>query len=210
MTSPLLTCENLHLAYPGRPPLFTALSLTLAPGERVGLTGPNGSGKSSLFHLLTGFLHPASGRLGWFGHPVTIEKDFVAVRRRVGLLFQNPDDQLFCATVGDEVAFGPFNLGWPRPRVEAAVEHALTLVGLNGYADRVTYRLSEGEKRLVSLASILSMEPEVLLLDEPTNGLDAAAHARIAALLPSLPQAMLIASHDVAFLDQVTTRRIAL
>jgi cobalt/nickel transport system ATP-binding protein len=210
MNPTLLTCENLHFAYPGRPPLFTSLSLTLAPGERVGLTGPNGSGKSTLFHLLTGFLHPTDGTRHWFNQPAATEKDFVAVRRRVGLLFQNPDDQLFCATVGDEVAFGPFNLGWPRPRVESAVANALDLVGLTGYADRVTYRLSEGEKRLVSLASILSMEPEVLLLDEPTNGLDAAAHTRIATLLPSLPQAMLIASHDLAFLEQVTTRRLAL
>jgi cobalt/nickel transport system ATP-binding protein len=128
------------------------------------------------------------------------------VRERVGLLFQDPDDQLFCPTVQEDIAFGPLNQGKNREQTERAVRNALSLVGMEGYEDRITHHLSGGEKRLVSLATVLAMEPDVLLLDEPENGLDPVSHERIRSLLLSLPQAMIVVSHNVEFLASVTTR----
>ena len=210
MNQRVLEVNNMAFHYANGLPVFEQFGLELKPGERVGLTGPNGSGKTTLCQLLMGFRKPVAGTIQWFGKPVNTEKDFVTVRRQVGLLFQQPDDQLFCATVGDEVAFGPFNLGYTRSEVTRIVEETLASLHLTGFASRVTYHLSEGEKRLVSLASVLSMKPDVLLLDEPTNGLDAASRSLIIQRLKELPQAMLIASHDHAFLGELTHRRITL
>ena len=183
--------------------------VTLHPGERVGLVGDNGAGKTTILRALVGLEPLSAGRLTAFGLSPTREADFVAVRSKAGLLFQDPDDQLFSPTVIEDVMFGPLNLGAAFPEAEVIARATLDRLGLAGFADRVTHHLSGGEKRLVALACVLAMRPAVLLLDEPTNALDAAARARLIAVLRSLDQAMLIVSHDLGFLAEVTTRVVA-
>lgn len=210
MTAPLLAFRDLHYAHPGGTSVLRGASLALAAGQRVGLTGANGSGKSTLLHLAVGLHKPAAGEIIFDTRARHTERDFVDMRRDVGLLFQNSDDQLFCTTVEEDLAFGPFNLGWPRERVAAQVERVLDQLAIAPLARRVTYRLSEGEKRLVALGTLLTMEPRVLLLDEPTNGLDDAARARLLAILRGLPVAMLIATHDADLLNALATARVHL
>ncbi len=161
-------------------------------------------------HLIVGLVRPRAGRVEVFGKPRTAERDFHEVRRRVGLLFQDADDQLFCPTVAEDVAFGPLNLGVPRDRVRRIVAETLDGVGLAGYEHRITYKLSGGEKRLVALATVLAMQPDVLLLDEPASGLDEKAAGRLAELLARLPQAMLVVSHQSDFSHRVTSSRMTL
>ena len=180
--------------------------LTLRAGERMGLVGAIGSGKTTLLHLMVGLLKPDGGTVEVFGRAREEERDFWEVRERVGLLFQDPEDQLFCPTVQEDIAFGPLNQGKSRTTVEEIVGRTLSRVGLEGYENRITHHLSGGEKRLISLATVLAMEPDVLLLDEPENGLDPPSYERIRSLLFSLPQAMIVVSHNAAFLQSVTTR----
>lgn len=207
MTDELLRFENVHFAYDLHRPVLDDCSCVLLRGSRIALCGDNGSGKSTLLKLAVGLLRPASGTVWAFGRPRTREADFYEVRCRAGLLFQNADDQLFCPTVAEDVAFGPFNLGKSRDEVERIVAETLGNLGLSGYEERVTHKLSGGEKRLVALAGVLAMQPEVLLLDEPAAGLDEAAVARLAELLVRLPQTLLVAAHDRAFLTAVTNHR---
>lgn len=202
--------RDVSFAYDREPPVFDTLSFELRAGERVGLTGPNGAGKTTFLQLLVGLHLPRAGELIAYGRPRRAERDFHDVRLRTGLLFQDPDDQLFCATVAEDVAFGPFNLGWPRERIRAAVSRTLAALGLAGYETKITHHLSHGEKRLVCLATILAMEPDVLLLDEPTEGLDAAHRALLLAALGARDAAMLIASHDRNLLDTLATRTVHL
>ena len=183
--------------------LFSDLDLRVEVAERIGLTGPNGSGKTTLLHMLMGLRKPAAGELRFFGRVCQNESDFVEVRRRIGLQFQDPDDQLFCPTVAEDIAFGPLNNGTSHDDALALVTQTLAKLGLGGFENRVTHHLSAGEKRLVSLGTVLAMEPEVLLFDEPTAGLDEVSEKRIAGILSGLPQAMIIVSHDVAFLRDV-------
>ncbi len=171
----------------------------------MALLGPNGCGKTTLLHLIVGLLRPSGGQIEAFGRRRAAEADFYEVRRRVGLLFQDADDQLFCPTVAEDVAFGPLNLGKPRDEVRRIVAGTLDSLGLAGYEHRVTYRLSGGEKRLVALATVLAMQPDVLLLDEPSGGLDDASVERLIGMLARLPQAMIVVSHDRAFWEAVTT-----
>ncbi len=185
-------------------------SFQIEQGERVGLVGANGSGKTTLLHLIVGLLRPESGRIEAFGSARRREADFHEVRRRAGLLFQDADDQLFCPTVAEDVAFGPLNLGKTQREARAIVAQTLDSLGLAGYEERITYRLSGGEKRLVALATVLAMQPDVLLLDEPTAGLDEHYTDRIADIFVGLPQAMLIISHDRQFLDSTATRLLRL
>lgn len=210
MSEPLIDVKGLHYTYPGGASLLRDLSLTVWPGERVGITGANGSGKSTLLHLLLGLPLAQQGDIRVGGQRLAREDEFVAARRRLGLLFQDPDDQLFCTTVEEDLAFGPFNLGLPRAEVAARVDRTLEQLAIPHLRTRVTYRLSEGEKRLVSLGTLLAMEPEALLLDEPTNGLDDDARARLLDLLGGLPQTMLIVSHDHDFLARLATRHLHL
>ncbi len=209
MSAPLIRFEDVDFAYDSRP-VLRQCNFRLEAGQRLALHGPNGSGKTTLLHLMVGLIHPQAGRIEVFGTPRTIERDFYEVRRRVGLLFQEADDQLFCPTVAEDVAFGPLNLGLPRQRVGPLVTETLESVGLAGYAQRITYKLSSGEKRLVALATVLAMQPDVLLLDEPTSGLDEAATERLTALLAQLPQAMLIVSHEPDFCRRVTDSALTL
>jgi cobalt/nickel transport system ATP-binding protein len=202
----LISLSNVSFAYEPAPPVLDGIDLELGPGDRVGLVGPNGSGKTTILALIVGLLRPTAGQIEVLGKPRSTEADFREIRGRVGLLFQDSDDQLFCPTVGEDVAFGPLNLGVPRQDVRTIVAQTLQSLGLAGYEHRITYKLSGGEKRLAALATVLSMRPEVLLLDEPTAGLDDEATCRVIDILAGLPQAMLVISHQREFLDRLTHR----
>jgi cobalt/nickel transport system ATP-binding protein len=205
MSEPLVYLDDVDFGYDALRPVLRQCSFRLETGQRLSLRGANGSGKTTLLHLIVGLLRPNAGRVEVFGKPRVVERDFHEVRRRVGLLFQDADDQLFCPTVVEDVAFGPLNLGLPRDRVRQIVTETLESVGLVGYEHRVTYKLSGGEKRLVALAAVLAMQPEVLLLDEPTSELDEQATERLTELLARLPHAMLVVSHQQEFCRRVTS-----
>lgn len=206
----LVSLEGVSFSYAPDRIVFSECDFRLRSSERVGLTGPNGSGKTTLLGLIVGLLRPTTGRVEVFGKVRVRENDFHEVRGRAGLLFQDSDDQLFCPTVAEDVAFGPLNLGKPREEVRHIVAQTLDTLGLGGYEERITYKLSGGEKRLVALATVLAMEPEVLLLDEPTSGLDDDAVERVTGVLCQLPQAMVIASHDERLLGRLPTRHLRL
>ena len=208
--APLFRLRGIRFAHGGGRAVLDGLDLDLRPGERLALAGPNGAGKTTLLHLMLGLRRPQGGTVEAFGSNRSAEADFHDVRVRAGLVFQNPDDQLFCPTVLEDVAFGPLNLGLSREEAVAASRRALAALDLHGFEERITHRLSGGEKRLVALATVLAMEPEVLLLDEPTAGLDGDAYATLLALLQRLPQAMLVVSHDHGFLAQIATRGVIL
>lgn len=186
------------------------LDFHLIHGERVAIIGANGAGKTTLLHLLVGLHSPTHGCIRIFDRDCRTEADFRHVRTRVGLLFQDSDDQLFCPTVRDDVAFGPLNLGHAPAAARAIAEQTLADLQLLHLADRSGYRLSFGEKRLVALATILAMQPQVLLLDEPTNGLDCATAARLIDYLTQLPQSMVMVTHDQALLSGLATRVLLL
>jgi cobalt/nickel transport system ATP-binding protein len=208
-SAPLIAVNDLAVGYAGRDVIAKA-DLTLNAGERLALLGANGAGKSTLLRALVGLLPITRGSIEAFGRERRTEADFREVRLRAGLVFQDPDDQLFCPTVIEDVAFGPLNLGQSMTEAKATAMAVLERLGLAGFAERVTHRLSGGEKRLISIAAVLAMAPEVLLLDEPTTGLDPAAYERLCALLLSLPQAMIIVSHDPVFLARLANRGLLL
>ncbi len=190
--------------------ILDGVSVTLEAGERLAVVGANGAGKTTLMRTLIGLEQAQSGSLTAFGKARRCERDFREVRAKAGYLFQDPDDQLFCPTVVDDVAFGPLNLGASQREAGALARATLARFELGHLADRITHRLSGGEKRLVSLAAVLAMAPEVLLLDEPTNALDEVHHARLLAILAALPTAMVIVSHERAFLQRLATRAVLL
>jgi cobalt/nickel transport system ATP-binding protein len=208
--APLLEARDLHFAYAAERPVLAGADLTLRPGERLALTGGNGSGKTTLLHLLVGLERPAAGRILAFGRERRSEEDFHEVRCRAGLLFQDPDDQLFCPTVLEDVAFGPLNLGLPPAAARARAERTLARLDLEHCAHRLTTHLSGGEKHLAALATVLAMEPEVLLLDEPAAGLDATVRDRLVEHLKALPQALVLVSHEAAVRRALCTGRLHL
>ncbi|MBN2450904.1 MAG: ABC transporter ATP-binding protein [Lentisphaeria bacterium] len=206
MTTFPLEISNLSFAYPSGPEVLQGVTLSLAAGERIGLAGGNGSGKTTLLHCVVGLLRPSGGMIRAFGRECRSEPDFRALRRRVGLVFQDADDQLFCPTVLEDVAFGPKNLGQSAEEAASNARNTLDRLGLAGLENRVTYRLSGGEKRLVSLAAVLAMQPDVLLLDEPAAGLDEGSKQRVREILLGLPQAMVVISHETGFIDGLAQR----
>ena len=201
----IIQLSNIHFAYPGREPVLKGLDFTMRRGERIGWVAPNGSGKTTLFHIIMGLLSPNGGDIHIFGRPVRKEKDFVAVRRRIGMLFQDADDQLFSPTVLEDVAFGPLNMGKNKSDAMAVSRRVLEQLGLEGFEDRVTFKLSGGEKRLVALATVLAMEPEVLLLDEPASGLDETTKARLKEVLRGLDLSYILISHEFDFMADMVT-----
>ena len=206
----IFSLVDLGFAYPEQPPLFTGLHFSLLPGRRVGLYGPTGSGKTTFLRLIAGLERPLCGDMFFHGRPLRVEKDFRALRRSVGFVLQNADDQLFCPTVLEDVAFGPLNLGLTRDEAKECARRTLYSLNLGDLEDRPSHRLSGGEKKLVALAGVLAMAPEALLLDEPTNGLDAKAVGRLAETLAFLPAARLIISHDMDFLEKNTGEILAI
>lgn len=199
----LIRMRGIDFAYPGRPPVFEGLDFSLEEGQRVGILGPNGAGKSTLFLLAMGLLQPSAGTVELFDQPMREEADFAPLRTRLGYCFQDPDDQLFCPTVLEDVAFGPLNQGLDRHQALEQAYQALAALGLGDFAERVTYQLSGGEKRLVTLATVLALRPQALLLDEPTNGLDPQTQERFEGVLQESALPWAVISHDHGFLDRV-------
>jgi cobalt/nickel transport system ATP-binding protein len=204
--SVIIHLKDICFTYPGGGPVADHLDFTLRKGEWVGLTGPNGSGKTTFLHIIMGLLRPSAGTVHIFGKPMESKKDLRLVRRRVGLLFQDPDDQLFSPTVLEDVAFGPLNLDKSPAEARRISQGVLAELGLEGYGDRVTYTLSMGEKRLVSLATVLAMQPDVLLLDEPTSGLDETTRTTMIDVLNRFDGSCVTVSHDREFLCSTTQR----
>lgn len=204
-----LEVEHLSFSYPDGHPALQDVSLRIAPGEKAALVGPNGAGKSTLMLHLNGILSASAGRVRVCGMEVGRET-LGRVRAAVGLVFQNPDDQLFSPTVFDDVAFGPLYQGLPPAEVRARVDSALAAVGMTGYGRRVSHHLSTGEKKRIAIATVLAMQPEVLVLDEPTAGLDPRARRGLIRLLRDLPLTMLVSTHDLAMVREVLPRMIIL
>jgi len=202
--SVIIQLENIVFSYAGGKPVLDDLCFTLEEGTKLGLIGQNGSGKTTMLHIIMGLLRPSSGTIRAFGRPIETKKDFLDVRRKIGFLFQDADDQLFCPTVLEDIAFGPLNLGKrPREARKMAME-TLERLNLKGFEERVTHKLSGGEKKLVALATVLVMQPKALLLDEPTTGLDEDTNIRIITLLNSLDIGYVIVSHEYDFLARTT------
>ena len=210
MADTLIKLNNIRFGYDTERAVLDDLSFALEKDQRVHLAGANGSGKTTLLHLIMGLLHPLQGEVIIFDKLRRREKDFLEVRRRVGLVFQDGEDQLFCPTVQEDVAFGPMNLGKNRQETRAIVARTLDSLGLAGYEERITYKLSGGEKRLISLACVLAMEPEVLLLDEPTAGLDAEITQKIIQILNDISLPMVIVSHDQDFIRSIANKTATL
>ena len=202
----LLSLRHLSFSWASGARVLDDLCLDLYAGERLAVMGCNGAGKSTLLRVILGLERPQSGTISAFGACYAHERDFRDLRLRVGFVFQNADDQLFCPTVFEDVAFGPLNQGKRGQELAAIVEQTLDLLGLLPLKNAITHTLSGGQKRLVALASVLSLKPDILLLDEPTNDLDHESRQRLIERLLSLPQAMVIVSHDRDFLEQVATR----
>ena len=196
-TPPLVELRDICFRYPGAASqLLKGVHFSLDRQQRVGLVGPNGSGKTSLFHVIMGLLKPDTGAVLFNGEEIHDKEDFRTLRRKVGLLFQDSDDQLFSPTVLEDVAFGPLNIGAAPKEAKETARSILHELKLEHLEQRITHQLSGGEKKMVSLATILAMQPEALLLDEPTNNLDAATRSRLIEVLNELDLALLIISHD--------------
>ncbi len=201
---PIINFRDINFSYPDGKSVLTHVNFKFYKGDRLGLIAPNGSGKTTFIHLIMGLNKPTSGSMELFGKPAAKTKDFEEARRRIGLLFQDPDDQLFSPTVIEDVAFGPLNLNQSKEKALDIARRTLAKLGLAGFEDRVTFKLSGGEKRLVSLAAVLAMQPDVLLLDEPLNGLDQVASVKITKIVSSLEQSCIIISHDIDFILSTT------
>lgn len=203
---PALAVDQLSFGYPQQPRLLDALSFTIQPGERVGVVGLNGSGKTTLFLLLCGILTPTAGSITLFGQPVVPG----AFRPEIGMVFQNPDDQLFAPTVHDDVAFGPTNMGLSPDEIDTRVAEALAFTATNALAARPPHHLSGGEKRMVAIAGVLAMRPRLMIYDEPDANLDHQARERLIAFLQASRETLLLASHNLECVRAVCTRAILL
>ena len=204
-----LALHNLTYTYPDGTPALDDVSLFIAHGERVALVGPNGAGKSTLMLHLNGLLTPTAGRVTVAGQDVT-PQSAPQIRAKVGLVFQNPDDQLFNPKVFDDVAFGPLHMGLPDAEVRQRTTEALAAVGMADHAERLSHHLSLGEKKRVAIASVLSMSPAILVMDEPTAGLDPRTRRRLIELLATLPTTLLVATHDMPFVAELFPRTVIL
>jgi cobalt transport protein ATP-binding subunit len=198
---------DLRHRYPSGVEALRGLNLRVAQAEKVALVGPNGAGKSTLLLHLNGILKPQKGSVAILGRD-TSNGAVAEVRALVGLVFQNPDDQLFSPRVFDDVAFGPLYMGLSRTEVEARVAKALAAVGMTGFEERRPHELSIGERKRIALATVLSMDPHVLALDEPSAGLDPRARRALINLLAELPQAMLVSTHDMYLVKDLFQRMV--
>lgn len=208
--SPIIELKDIFFRFPGEERnLLDGVNFVIDK-EKVGLIGTNGCGKTTLLHVVMGLVQPSGGEVLHRGKPVKSADDLKMLRRKVGFLFQSSDDQLFSPTVLEDVAFGPLNLGLSIEEARQVALETLSSLGLEGFESRVTYKLSGGEKKLVALATILSMKPQLLLLDEPTNNLDLDTMHRLIDILNSLELPFVIISHDWDFLAETTAHLNAL
>ncbi len=206
--NPIIEIDHLSFHYPDGKVALSEISLKVMPGEKIALVGANGAGKSTLLLHLNGIFE-GSGQILIGGMEVE-KKNLGLIRGQVGLVFQNPDDQLFSPTVYEDVAYGPIYQGLGEKVVREKVEQALAAVHMSDYAGRNPYHLSSGEKKRIAIATVLSMQPRILVLDEPTSGLDPRARRELIELLRELPQTMLIATHDLALAENLTPRTVVL
>jgi cobalt transport protein ATP-binding subunit len=206
---PLVEVEHLHFTYPDGFEALKGLDVRIDRGEKVALVGPNGAGKSTFMLHLNGINLPSHGTVRIDGTPVdrsTVKR----VRAQVGLVFQDPDDQLFSPTVFDDVAFGPLHMGVPEGEIHERVERALAAVGMSGFGRRLPHHLSLGQRKRVALATVLSMDPLFLVFDEPSAGLDPRGRRELIRLLRSLPQTLLVSTHDMRLVAEVFPRTIVM
>lgn len=209
MSTPVLDVRGLAYAYPDGHQALFGVDLHVHRGERVALLGPNGAGKTTLVLHLNGILEAGAGSVTVSGLPV-VRTNHLEIRRRVGIVFQDPDDQLFMPTVRDDVAFGPANLGLRGPELDTRIQAALEAVGMTQFADRAPHHLSYGQRRRVAIATVLAMEPEVLVLDEPSSNLDPTSRRELGELIQSLDVTVLMVTHDLAFALQLCERSVIL
>ena len=205
----IIRVRNLDYIYPDGTRALKGMDLDIFKGESVGLIGPNGAGKSTLLLHLNGILKGRPGSVEVLGMKVE-EKNLIKIRQKVAIVFQQPDDQLFMPTVFDDVAFGPINRGYCKEKVREKVREALKGVRMEGYEKRCSHHLSFGEKKRISLATVLSMQPEILILDEPTSNLDPRARRHLIKLLENLNLTKIIAGHDLELILETCQRVILL
>jgi cobalt/nickel transport system ATP-binding protein len=199
--------EHVHFRYPDGFEALRGVDLRIEAGEKVALVGPNGAGKSTLMLQLNGTFHPEHGTVRVAG--LAVGKDTIRqVRSEVGLVFQDPDDQLFSPTVFDDVAFGPLHMGLPADEIHARVERALAAVGMAAFAHRVPHRMSLGQRKRVALATVLSMDPSILVFDEPSAGLDPRGRRELIGLLRGLAPTLLVSTHDMRLVEEVFPRTV--
>ena len=201
-----ISITNLVFSYPQQKPLLKDINLKILPGEKVGIIGPNGSGKTTLFLLLSGILKPDSGSLTILDSPVKSKK----FNPDLGFIFQNPDHQLFCPTVSDDLAFGLFNLGYSKEQIDTKVNQYLLDLKMSDLSERPPHNLSGGEKRMISIGGVLIMNPKVVILDEPESSLDCRARRQLINFLKKTEETLLMASHDLEFLLETCERTIIL
>jgi cobalt/nickel transport system ATP-binding protein len=201
----ILDIKDLHYTYPDGRHTLNGVNLSIDSGERIAILGPNGAGKTTLALHLNGIRRADSGTITVDGLALE-DASLATIRKTVGLVFQNPDDQLFMPTVEEDVAFGPANLGIPESELAKVVAKALALVGAEGMEHRVPHHLSGGERRRIALATVLAMEPDILVLDEPTSGLDPASRRELIGVLSGLPMAQVVITHDLPFALELCPR----
>ena len=211
-----LTLTGLHFAYPDGREVLHGVDLTVGEGERVALLGPNGAGKTTLVLHLNGILHAGSGSGAGTVDVAGLTVDpadragLAEIRRRVGIVFQDPDDQLFMPTVAEDVGFGPANLGLKGDELRERVDEALAAVGMSAHRDQVPHHLSFGQRRRVAVATVLAMRPEILVLDEPSSNLDPASRRELADILRALPVTVLMVTHDLPYALELCPRSVIL
>ena len=205
----MIRLSDVRFTYNARE-VLKGIDLHVCRGDRIGLIGANGSGKTTVCKIIMGLVKPDSGKVEIFDRIREREADFTEVRRRIGFVFQDADDQLFCPTVLEDVAFGPLNQGKTVQEAKLIAAETLDALRLSGFQERFSHQLSGGEKRLVSLATVLAMKPEMLILDEPTSGLDEEAVERLTDVLAKSDLTMIVVSHDKGLLELVTNTRLTI
>ncbi|SDN78341.1 cobalt/nickel transport system ATP-binding protein [Desulfonauticus submarinus] len=210
MCNSLIQLKNVSFGYKKTELILEKINFCLQKNEKIGLIGPNGSGKTTLVFLMVGLLLPLEGEIILFGKKCIKEKDFQQIRPKIGFVFQNADDQLIFPTVLEDVAFGPLNLGFKPQKALKIAQKTLEKLGIADLGPRNIFNLSGGEKKLVSIATVLSMSPQVLILDEPTTGLDEHSRSKLIEILKKLDIAYIIISHDYDFLARITKKQYIL
>lgn len=206
MTNIQLSTENLSFTYPDGTQALKNINIEIEKGEKVAIIGPNGAGKSTLFSHFNGLTEPTSGCVKIEDKPISFEKDeLLKVRQKVGIVFQDPNDQLFAPTVKEDIAFGPMNLGLSYDEVEKRVEDALKMVGMENYEDKTPHHLSGGQQKRIAIAGIIAMKPELMILDEPTAGLDPDGVEKVLNIMNQLNEegmTLIISSHDIDIISK--------